>query len=61
MNNWHPNIARHKAQHGGYKGKPTKGEVNGLLSLYSGCKAIKTKSPMPVSKKEIGVQLKITF
>ncbi len=34
--NWHPNKAKHKATHRGYKSKPTKSQVNALLDLYSG-------------------------
>jgi len=31
---WHPNSRKHKAMHCGYKGKPTKGQVNALLDMY---------------------------
>jgi hypothetical protein len=31
-----PNSKKHKANHCGYKKKPTKGEVNALLGLYAG-------------------------
>lgn len=32
----HPNTKKHKAKHGGYKKRVTKGYVNGILSLYAG-------------------------
>jgi hypothetical protein len=60
MSNWNPNSTKHKAQHCGYKGKPTKQSVNALLSLYSACAVVK-QTPNPVSKKEIGKQLKFDF
>lgn len=34
---WHPNSDKHKATHKGYKSKPTQGQVNALLGMYSGC------------------------
>lgn len=34
--NWHPNSAKHKATHGGYKGKPTQQQVRATLSFFSG-------------------------
>lgn len=36
---WNPNSEKHKAMHGGYKGRPTKSAVLGLLSFYSGISA----------------------
>ncbi len=50
---------KHKAEHGGYKQRPTKGQVIGLMSLYQGISDIVIK-PRPV-KKQIGVQLKLEF
>jgi|688.fasta_scaffold1548714_1 hypothetical protein len=40
MSNWNPNSKKHKAQHCGYKVKPTKQNVNSLLNLYSACSVI---------------------
>jgi hypothetical protein len=37
---FNPNSAKHKAQHGGYKSKPTKGQVKALLNLYSSCQML---------------------
>lgn len=37
---FNPNSAKHKAQHGGYKQKPTRGQVKGLLNLYAGCQMV---------------------
>lgn len=50
---------KHKAQHGGYRVKPTKGQVLGLMALYQGVSEIVVK-PRSV-KKQIGVQLKLEF
>jgi len=51
---------KHKAEHGGYRHKPTKGEVNGLLSLYQGIsQAVVKPEPKPIQKA--GVQLKLLF
>jgi len=58
MNKWNPNSAKHKAQHCGYNGKPSKGQIKGLLDLYSACATIKEA---PKTKKEIGIQLKLNF
>jgi len=60
MSKWNPNSAKHKAQHCGYKDKPTKQSVNALLGLYSACQVTK-ETPMPMSKKEVGKQLKFSF
>jgi hypothetical protein len=43
MSNWNPNSRKHKAMHGGYKGKPTKESVSALLGLYSSCQVDKKK------------------
>ena len=40
MSNWNPNSKKYKAQHCGYKVKPTKQNVNSLLNLYSACSVI---------------------
>ena len=34
---WHVNSNKHKAMHGGYKGKPSKKEVTNLCSIYLNC------------------------
>jgi len=50
---------KHKAKHGNYRDKPTKGEVLGLMSLYSGVSdMVLNKKPV---KKQIGVQLRLEF
>jgi hypothetical protein len=59
MSNWHPNSNKHKAQHCGYKDRPTKESINALLSLYSACSVVK-ETPLK-TKKEIGIQLKLDF
>ena len=34
MSKFHPNSAKHKAQHCGYRGKPTKKAVHAIMDLY---------------------------
>jgi hypothetical protein len=55
---WNPNSNKHKAQHGGYKQKPTKANVNALLCLYA---AICEVSPNKLPSKQKGSQLKLDF
>jgi hypothetical protein len=55
---WHPNSSTHKAKHGGYRQKPTKEAVRGLMNLYA-CVATETKQ-RPAKKVE-GSQLKFDF
>lgn len=55
---WNPNSNTHKANHGGYKQKPTRAQVNATLNLYAGV-AAETKQ-RPVKKVE-GAQLKFDF
>ena len=31
---WNPNSNKHKAMHGGYKGKPTKSQVKAALNFF---------------------------
>ena len=45
---------KHKAQHGGYRHKPTKKEVNALLGFYEGLSKVIVK-PQP----KVGEQLKL--
>ena len=47
---------KHKANHGGYRKKPTKGQVRGLMNMYLGISNITIQKPV---KKVIGVQLKL--
>ena len=47
---------KHRAQHGNYYKKPTKGEVVGLMQLYAGVSIINKVNPV---KKAVGVQLKL--
>ena len=60
MSKWNPNSAKHKAQHCGYKDKPTKQSVNALLGLYSACQVDK-KEIIIVDKKESTKQLKLNL
>ena len=55
---WNPNSNKHKAQHGGYKQKPTKASINSLLCLYA---AICEVSPEKLPSKQKGSQLKLDF
>ena len=61
MSTWNPNSNKHKAQHGGYKQRPSRGSVNALLGLYASCQAVAKEMPKPIVKKEVEVQLKINF
>ena len=47
----------HKAKHGGYRQKPSKGQVSSLMALYQGISEVEVK-PRPV-KKQVFVQLKL--
>jgi hypothetical protein len=58
---YNPNSKKHKANHCGYKNKPTKTEVKALLSLYANTLAIDKPIKTIVTKKEIGTQMKINF
>ncbi|MEK6829756.1 MAG: hypothetical protein AABY15_06570 [Nanoarchaeota archaeon] len=53
---WHPNSNKHKREHGGYKGKPTRKDVNALMDFYS---ILSTKTTTTPVKKQEGVQLKL--
>jgi hypothetical protein len=55
---WNPNSNKHKAMHGGYKQKPTRSAVKGLLNLYAG---IHTAELTQRVKKQEGSQLKFDF
>ena len=62
MSNWNPNGAKHKAQHGGYRDKPTKQNVNALLNLYSACSVIYEQGKkLDEIKNKNGEQLKFPF
>jgi hypothetical protein len=61
MSKWHPNSNKHKANHCGYKQRPSKASVNALLGLYASCQVVAKEMPKPIVKKEVGVQLKINF
>ena len=62
MSNWNPNSAKHKAQHGGYKSKPTKETVNSLLNLYSACSLIyELGKKLNEEQNKNGEQLKFPF
>jgi len=53
----HKNTKKHKANHRGYKSKPTQKAVNALLNFYAGV----SKLPEVITpvKAEPGVQLKL--
>ena len=57
--NFNPNSNTHKANHGGYKQKPTRSQVKALLDLYAGVS--KAVAPKSVVKKQEGAQLKFDF
>ena len=57
MSNWNPNSNKHKAEHGGYRKKPTQKDVKALMNMYAGIANTPVK-PRPVMKKE-GTQLKL--
>ena len=42
----HRNTKKHKAQHCGYNSKPSKKEVNALMSLYAGISKVAAKAAM---------------
>lgn len=56
MSNWQPNSNKHKANHCGYRKKPSRKEVNALMMFYRGIDAVERITP--VREKE-GVQLKL--
>lgn len=58
MANWNPNSNKHKANHCGYKGRPTKREVSALMGMYAA--AAKFTRIMTV-KEAPGVQLKLNL
>ena len=47
---------KHKAQHGGYREKPSKKDVNALLGLYEGISKVVIK---PQPKPTVGQQLSL--
>ena len=52
--NWHPNSAKHKAMHGGYRSKPTKAQISATLSFFSGV------APLPKKREiKVGTQLNL--
>lgn len=55
---WNPNSAKHKAQHGGYKQKPTRAQVKATLDLYAGVQIVTHTKP---TRKEEGNQLSFDF
>ena len=67
----HPNTKKHKANHGGYKGRPTKSEVRANLNFWT---ELKNKKTLPEDEMDeldllfgetaekinkIGIQLKL--
>lgn len=55
---WNPNSNKHKAQHGGYKQRPSKQQVNAVLDLYAGVQMVNRTKP---TKKVEGNQLNFDF
>lgn len=57
---WNPNSAKHKAQHGGYRQKPTQTQVRANLDFWSG---MSDKTVIVDLKKGTGQgkQLKMNF
>lgn len=53
---WNPNSQKHKANHGGYKQKPSQVQVSALLSMYKETLAVEKPK-----EKKVGVQLKIVW
>jgi hypothetical protein len=53
---WHPNKNKHKAQHRGYKSKPSAAQVDALLGFYAMTGEVKTPQ-----KQQPGKQLKLSF
>ena len=51
---WHPNKAKHKAMHGGYRNKPTQQEIKATLSFFMGTTLIKGRE-----EKKIYTQLNL--
>ena len=53
----HLNSAKHKANHGGYKSKPSKQSIKALMDLYAGVSIM----PEPITPKmaSTGNQLKL--
>ena len=51
---WNPNSAKHKATHGGYKGKPTQQQVRATLSFFSGTDLTQNKP-----QKKVYIQLNL--
>lgn len=57
---FHPNSAKHKAQHGGYKQKPTQQQVRANLDFWAG---MTDKPIIEINSKSSGAgrQLKMNF
>lgn len=48
---------KHKANHGGYKGKPSKQSVNATLLMYMGCNEVIKQMEQSITPN--GTQLKL--
>ncbi len=51
---WHPNKAKHKAMHGGYRKKPTQQEIRATIAFFNCSNVIKHKQ-----EKIVFIQLKL--
>lgn len=62
---WNPNSAKHKAEHGGYRDKPTKSELKANFDFWASIKNFPVKvanvSSTSGTSKPIGTQLKLNF
>jgi hypothetical protein len=54
----HPNSKKHKANHCGYKQKPSQGTIKGLLDLYAGIAEAAGTLKKPLEPKP-GTQLSL--
>ena len=57
---FNPNSTKHKANHGGYKDRPTKGQVKALVNLYVGCQVL-PKAPIQNVKVDSNGQYRMIF
>ncbi len=63
---WNPNSAKHKAEHGGYRDKPTQKEVRANLDFWASMRNFPVDKVVNVSStpgltKPKGTQLKLNF
>jgi len=65
MSNWNPNSAKHKANHGGYREKPTRSQVKANLDFWALLKNSPADKVVTISATsgvgKPGGQLKLNF